>query len=129
MTPAVSPADRFEYTSTPPANADVVVDSSVTEQTQLLELFARALRFPGYFGMNWNAFIDCLSDLSWLEQPKVVVDHRELPSLSPAERHDYLGCLQDVLERMDGRGPPRLRVVFREADREAVGRTRSEWQP
>jgi hypothetical protein len=121
MTQPVSPADRFEYTSTPPANADLVIDASVTEKGQLLELFARALRFPDYFGMNWNAFLDCLSDLSWLEQPEVVVDHRELPSLSSGERHTYLECLQDALERMEGREPPRLRVVFREVDREAVG--------
>jgi RNAse (barnase) inhibitor barstar len=31
----------------------------------LLKRIARKLGFPAYFGMNWDALNDCLTDMSW----------------------------------------------------------------
>jgi len=31
------------------------------------------LGFPDYFGMNWDAFADCLTDLSWMEANRILV--------------------------------------------------------
>ena len=37
----------------------------VTDKAALLKKVAQALRFPEYFGMNWDALGDCLMDMSW----------------------------------------------------------------
>lgn len=34
--------------------------------TSLFDECAAALQFPYYFGENWNAFYDCITDLEWL---------------------------------------------------------------
>ena len=34
---------------------------------ELLRHVARDLRFPDWFGHNWDALADCLADLNWLE--------------------------------------------------------------
>ncbi len=35
------------------------------DKTAFLTAVAQELRFPAYFGMNWDALHDCLTDLSW----------------------------------------------------------------
>jgi RNAse (barnase) inhibitor barstar len=55
--------------SSPGANAhiDIRIDlAGCTDKATLLARFATALRFPDWFGHNWDALSDCLTDLSWL---------------------------------------------------------------
>ncbi len=44
----------------------------VRNKHELLERFARDLAFPDWFGSNWDALQDCLTDLSWLPAPGYV---------------------------------------------------------
>jgi len=37
----------------------------VTGKKGFLKKTAGVLGFPPYFGMNWDAFSDCLADMSW----------------------------------------------------------------
>lgn len=36
------------------------------DKEEILTQFARALDMPRWFGANWDALYDCLTDLSWL---------------------------------------------------------------
>lgn len=46
---------------------DIRLDlADCTDKASLLECFASALAFPDWFGRNWDALSDCLTDLSWL---------------------------------------------------------------
>ncbi|WP_016907281.1 barstar family protein [Streptomyces xiaopingdaonensis] len=39
--------------------------TGVTDKAGFMEAFAVGLELPGYFGRNWDALSDCLTDLSW----------------------------------------------------------------
>lgn len=46
--------------------AAVVVDlAGCTDKEDALARLAAALKFPDWFGGNWDALADCLADLSW----------------------------------------------------------------
>jgi len=102
------------------AHAAAVIDAGLDSKAKLLSHLARALSFPDYFGENWDALVDCLSDLEWIDAPEVVVAHRALPALPPRELRVYLECLADSLARRERAPRPRLRVQFRAEDQAAV---------
>jgi len=39
--------------------------SDVASKEDFLRAVAEALKFPSYFGMNWDAFEECINDLEW----------------------------------------------------------------
>ena len=51
----------------PPEFAVAVLDGAAAgTRVGFFQELASALRFPGYFGHNWDAVYDCLTDLNWL---------------------------------------------------------------
>jgi hypothetical protein len=42
--------------------------SDVYDKAGLLEKTAAAMSFPGWFGQNWDAWFDCLTDFGWQPQ-------------------------------------------------------------
>lgn len=74
------------------------------DKEKLLKNIARALDFPEWFGGNWDALEDCLTDLSWRDAEGYVL------LFEKAKPGDELGVLIDVLrtaaEHWAGRGKP-----------------------
>jgi hypothetical protein len=73
---------------------------------QILSKLAQALAFPSWFGGNWDALEDCLTDLSWSK----AAGHVLLIEGSASAASDDLGVLEDVLAtaaaHWAGRGRP-----------------------
>ncbi len=53
--------------------ARVARGRKATTRLAFLDESSAALQFPLYFGGNWDAFYDCLTDLSWLRAEAVVL--------------------------------------------------------
>ena len=43
------------------------------DKAGFLAACARGLNFPAHFGANWDAFSDCINDLSWAAAPGYVI--------------------------------------------------------
>ena len=61
---------RFEHSGAYVAYVDV---SKCFNEEAFLHDIALALRFPYYYGQNWNAFDECSTDLDWLSFDKLVI--------------------------------------------------------
>lgn len=59
-----------------------VAGQGIHSKEQFLDHFARALDFPDYFGGNWDAFEDCLTDLSWHDAPGYVILYGEFDAFA-----------------------------------------------
>ncbi len=80
-------------------NVGIVVEldgSATTTSETLFAAFAHILKFPDYFGANWPALKDCLTDLDWLPADSYVVVVRnsdQLLAAEPIERSSLLKAM------------------------------------
>ena len=83
---------------------------------ELFVEFATALNFPSYFGKNWDALDECLSDLEWLPARSYVLaisDAPEVLSDEPQEMERLLNVLQGAGDAWASANAPRpFHVVF-----------------
>ena len=121
-------ASSFLFVDDPHAFRDaaaliVRVPAKARGKEKVLNVLSRGLRFPKYFGGNWDALDECLNDLSWLEGvTSVVLVHEGLPFLRGGEQlSTYLALVRDVVvARKAAEKQPSLAVVFPTAVRDVV---------
>lgn len=114
MTMPANAALQFEYisdvTGFRAANAFVArLGGPLRRKRDLLRAVAANLKFPNYFGYNWDALEECLRDLSWLPVDKtIILLHEQLPLADKRQRAIYANILRSAQQVHRGR----LRVIF-----------------
>jgi hypothetical protein len=85
--------------------------------------FAQVLKFPDYFGHNWDALEECLADLEWLPAKGYVLLFTAAEKILPDEEEDYatfLEVMSDAGEAwgsgMEGKRPKPFHVVLAVAE-------------
>jgi RNAse (barnase) inhibitor barstar len=84
-----------------------VVRIAGSKKIDLLENIAEALAFPEWFGRNWDALEDCLTDLSWNQAAGYVLIFEN------ARSNDVMtDILASAAEFWRGRGKPFFAVFI-----------------
>ncbi|OGA17169.1 MAG: hypothetical protein A3I63_06040 [Betaproteobacteria bacterium RIFCSPLOWO2_02_FULL_66_14] len=78
---------------------------------ELLRAFCAALEFPDWFGENWDALEDCLTDLSWLAAPGHLILIEGSASLAQEDSGVLCSVLADAAEFWRRQGRPFYAVV------------------
>lgn len=63
--------------------------SKCKTKKQLFKQFSKQFQFPSYFGKNWDAFNDCMTDLDWLDATAYTLYIAHLDELLPTNDNDF----------------------------------------
>ena len=91
-------------------NAEQTLDvSGIYDDETLHEYLSARLGFPGFYGMNWDAFWDCITDDNMSGMPKVlkIKGIEDLRRLAPETERKFSKCLGDYLSEI-----PDRKVIF-----------------
>jgi hypothetical protein len=76
------------------------------DKAELLVRVARGLQFPDWFGGNWDALEDCLTDLSWLQAEGHVLLFDAAGGLTADDFGVFADVLSSCAQYWAGRGRP-----------------------
>lgn len=91
----------------------LMVPAGLADKAALLAWYAETLRFPSFFGENWDALIDCLRDLSWIGEKTIQIVHRDMPlANNPADQSIYLDILAEAVRAWKEDAAREFQIVF-----------------
>ncbi len=82
---------------------------NVLTKLRFLAVAARTLDFPSWFGANWDAFEDCVTDLEWVPAPAYVVLLENMERFAQRAPRDFdtaLRILEAAAEFWSEKGVP-----------------------
>lgn len=84
----------------------------VNGKEDLLRQVAEHLRFPSYFGCNWDALLDCMRNFEWIEQFKIILVHDEMVQLPLNDFRIYIEILSTAMNEWTYWNEHDFEVVF-----------------
>lgn len=75
----------------------VIDGRQINDMTSLFDAFFSELNFP-FFGSNWDALLDCLRDLSWIEGDRLVVEMSRMGKFATQESRAFETLLMILKE-------------------------------
>lgn len=94
--------------------------SDINSEDELLKQLSKQLQFPKYFGFNWNALYDCLRDLHWIEEHKIILVHDNYLRIDENALLIYLQILFDSVKDWKEGEEHSLEVIFPESIRDII---------
>jgi RNAse (barnase) inhibitor barstar len=74
------------------------MSTNVRNKYELLNDMQIKLKFPDYFGYNWDAAYDCLCDFTWIKEKNIVIIYQKIPLLDEKTMKQFLILLREVAE-------------------------------
>ncbi len=118
----------FDYYKNKIKNQDLnhlifLMPNNIQSKCELISLFQSELKFPYYFGENLDALYDCLVDLGWIKEKKILIIHNDIPlDHSELETAKYLAVLSDAAMFWENNDRHDLEILFPEKFKDKIER-------
>jgi RNAse (barnase) inhibitor barstar len=100
---------------------NILVSKNIKDKKDLFNLFSTKLKFPSYFGNNWDALYDCLMDLNWIHENKISIIHEDIPFYNiEEESKKYLELMSDVILKWHDNENKFLNIYFPDQYRKEI---------
>jgi hypothetical protein len=89
---------------------------AVQDKDSFMQVCAAALHFPSYFGYNWDAFEECLTDLSWAPAHGYLILYDDVWRFAHHAPHDWATALiifRNAAALWQARGVPMIVLLRR----------------
>ena len=97
----------------------IIAPADLNASHDVFAFYSKALAFPDYFGWNWDAFDECITDLSWLDDTTMDIIHDDIPlGLDLHSRVIFLRILHETKYYSNVNG--KFRVHFKMAAKPIV---------
>lgn len=71
--------------------------STISNKAEFLQACAKAMNFPDYFGDNWDAFEDMLTDLEWVSENRYLVLYTQPERFAQGDADEWTTAI-DILQ-------------------------------
>jgi len=105
-------------------NEFVINISDITSKESIIEAYAQQMHCS-YFGKNWDALSECVSDFSWISQDYIVIIHSSMERLKKDVKNIYLEIIFDSIMFLDsllkeGKKVKHVDFVFDKRDKDYI---------
>ncbi|GAB6865258.1 barstar family protein [Bacteroides acidifaciens] len=81
-----------------PEDSYIVRIPVITNKEELYAELMSKLKFPSYFGKNWDALDDVFRDFCWIANDNIVIIHKGITGLSKKDLNLYVASIVDCIE-------------------------------
>jgi RNAse (barnase) inhibitor barstar len=85
---------------------DLDRDQVITDKDSLMSALDEKAHFPWYFGRNWDALLDLLTDFHWIKAAGYLVLLRQPASLPEQDFATFREVIAEASNRWQARGVP-----------------------